>query len=147
MNYIGHSAAVVAGGVLIVSYNEIEIYCLPKDIPDVIDVNLDQIVEIGQAIHAKDLKVSEGVQILAKGEEVIAHVEIARTHEVEEVTPVAAAAVPVEGAAAPAEGAAATAVPAGGKEAAPAGKPGAPAAKPGAPAAKAPEAKQAKKDK
>ena len=89
LNYIGHSSAVVAGGVLIVSYNEIEIQCLPKDIPDVIEADLDQIKEIGQAIHVKDLKVSENIQILARPEEVLAKVEIAKTHENEEVVPVA----------------------------------------------------------
>lgn len=109
LNYIGHSAAVLAGGVLIISYNEIEIQCLPKDIPDAIDVSLEQIKEIGEAIHAKDLKVKENIQILAKPDEVIAKVEIAKTHEVEEKAPeVAPGAVPVEGAPVPAtpEGAA-----------------------------------------
>ena len=145
LNYIGHSPAIVAGGVLIVSLNEIEIQCLPKDIPDTIEVNLDEIKEIGQAIHAKELKVSENIHILTKPDEVIVKVEIPKTHEVEEEKPVALApGAEALAAAVPAEGAAATAAPAGGKEAAPAGKPGAPAAKPGAPA-KTPEAKQPKK--
>lgn len=147
LNYTGHSPAVVAGGVLIVSYNEIEVQCLPKDIPDSIDVSLDQILEIGQAIHAKDLKVPQGVQILTKGEDIVVKVEIARTHEVEEAAPVVApGAVPAEGAAVPAEGTPAVA-PAGGKEAAPAGgKAATPAGgkQAAAPAAKAPETKPKK---
>ena len=116
LNYIGHSPAIVAGGILIVSHNEIEIQCLPKDIPDSIDINLEEIKEIGQAIHAKDLKVSENIQILAKPEEVLVKVEIPKTHEIEEVATVVAA--PVEGAAVPTAGAAeATAVAPGAKEA------------------------------
>ena len=51
LNYIGTSPAILAGGILIISHNDIEIQCLPKDIPDVIDVNLEEIKEIGQAIH------------------------------------------------------------------------------------------------
>ena len=103
LNYTGHSPAIVAGGILIVSHNEIEIQCLPKDIPDTIDVNLEEIKEIGQAIHSKDLKVSENIQILAKPEEVLVKVEIPKTHEIEEAAP---AAVAAEGVAAPVAGAA-----------------------------------------
>lgn len=136
LNYIGHSSAVTAGGVLIVSLNEIEVQCFPKDIPDIIDVNLDKITEIGQAIHVRDLTAPPEVQILAKPDEVIVHVEVPKTHIVEEAAPVAeAAAIPAEGTATPAEGAAAV-IPA--KEAAPASGKQAPQA------AKAPEAKPKK---
>ncbi len=103
LNYLGHSPAIVAGGILIVSHNEIEIQCLPNDIPDSIDVNLEEIKEIGQAIHSKDLKISENIQILAKPEEVLVKVEIPKTHEIEEAAPVATA---TEAAAAVAPGAA-----------------------------------------
>ena len=92
LNYLGHSPAITAGGILIVSHNEIEIQCLPKDIPDTIDVNLEDIKEIGQAIHSKDLKISENIQLLSKPEEVLVKVEIPKTHEVETVAPVTATA-------------------------------------------------------
>ena len=116
LNYLGHSPAIVAGGVLIVSHNEIEIQCLPKDIPDAIDVNLEEIKEIGQAIHSKDLKISGNIQILAKPEEVLVKVEIPKTHEIEEAAPATAVA---EGAAAvPAAGAAEGATAASGAAAA-----------------------------
>ena len=119
LNFIGHSPAVTAGGVLIVSLNEVEVQCLPKDIPDTIDVSLDQIVDIGQTIHASELKVLEHVHILAKPEEVIVHVEIPKTHVVEEATPTATPGVtPAEGAA-PVEGAPAASTAPGGKETTP----------------------------
>ncbi|OGI18988.1 MAG: hypothetical protein A3B68_07215 [Candidatus Melainabacteria bacterium RIFCSPHIGHO2_02_FULL_34_12] len=138
LNYVGHSPAVTAGGVLIVSYNEVEIYCLPKDIPDFIDINLEDIKEIGQAIHAKDVKINQNITLLAKGEEVLVKVEIAKTHEIEEVAPaVAEVAIPAEGAAPPAAAAeTATATPVAGKEAAAGGK---------GPQTKAPESKPSKK--
>ena len=143
LNYIGHSPAVLAGGVLIVSYSEIEIQCLPKDIPDVIDADLEQIKEIGQAIHVKDLKASDNIQILARGEEVLAKVEIAKTHEVEEAAPVEALAVPTEAVpGAPEAATGAQATPAGGKEAPGKQAPGAQATK--TPTSKAPEAKPKK---
>ncbi len=135
LNYIGHSQAVIAGGVLIVSFNEIEIQCLPKDIPDAIDVNLEEIKEIGQAIHTKELKVPSTIHIMAKPEEVMAKVEIAKTHEIEEAAP-AAATTEAAAVATPEAAAATAAAPAAGKEAAGAKAPA---------AAKAPEAKPAKK--
>lgn len=107
LNYLGHSPAVTAGGILIVSHTETEIQCLPKDIPDTIDVNLEEIKEIGQAIHTKDLKVSANIQLLARPEEVLVKVEVPKTHEVETAAPVAAATT--EGAAVPAGGGAAEA--------------------------------------
>ena len=128
LNYVGHSIAVTKGGVLIVTFNEVEIQCLPKDIPDSIDVDLAVIEEIGQAVHPKDLKISDSIQILTKPNEVLAKVEIAKTHEVEDKTPVA-------------EAATAAATPAAGTEATPAAAGTAPKAA----ASKAPEAKPAKK--
>ena len=118
LNYVGHSPAVTAGGVIIVSLNEIEIQCLPIDIPDAIDINLEQILEIGQGVQAKDLKVSEKIQILARPEELLVKVEVAKTHEIEEVAPEAAisAEAPTAEAAVAAEGAAAAPAP-GSKEA------------------------------
>ena len=94
LNYAGHSPAVTAGGVLIVSMSEIEIQCLPKDIPDVVDVNLEDIKEIGQSIQVKDLKISEDIQVLSIHTEVLVKVEVAKTHEIEEAVPVAAAVTP-----------------------------------------------------
>lgn len=91
LNFTGHSVAVVAGGVLIISFNEIDVQCLPKDIPDAIDINLEQITEIGQTIQVKDLKLSQDVQVLAKADEVLAKVEVPKTHVVEEAAPAEAA--------------------------------------------------------
>lgn len=111
LNYIGHSPAVSAGGVLIVVYNEVEIQCLPKDIPDAIDVSLDEIKEIGQSIAVKDLKIKDNIQILTKENDVLVKVEIPKTHEVEEA-PAAAQAVAAQEATPQAQGEAAAQAPA-----------------------------------
>ncbi|MBI3590011.1 MAG: 50S ribosomal protein L25 [Candidatus Melainabacteria bacterium] len=150
INYMGHSPAVVVGGVLIVSLSELEIQCLPNDIPDAIDADLGQILEIGQSIQVKDLKVSDKINLLHRKEEVLAKVEIPKTHEVEEekaptVAEGIVAAAPVEGAqAVPVAGS--KEAPAAGKQAPTAGKQAPAAAKQAAPqAGKAPDAKPAKK--
>ncbi|WP_026374627.1 50S ribosomal protein L25/general stress protein Ctc [Aestuariibacter salexigens] len=50
--------------------NELEITCLPKDLPEFIEVDLMN-VELGQTLHLSDLKMPAGVTLveLAKGED------------------------------------------------------------------------------
>lgn len=131
------------GGVVSRNMIEVEIACLPRYLPEYIEVDVTTL-EINHALHLSDLKLPEGVRIvqLAYGE---AHdlpvVAIHHPRITVEEEPVAEAAAPVEGAAAPAEGAAAApaeagkAAPADAKAAAAAGKTA--AAGKGAPAADA----------
>jgi large subunit ribosomal protein L25 len=75
-------------GVLEQILREIEIRCEPRDIPDVLDVDVSNL-DVHDTLHVSDIKVSEGVEILTDAELVIATIGIVR----EEVEPVA----PVEG--------------------------------------------------
>jgi large subunit ribosomal protein L25 len=102
------------GGIISHVMNEIDITCLPDDLPEFIEVDL-QHLELGHSIHLADLKIPKGVESvqLARGDDaVVATVQIPRA--IVEPEPVAAA-VPVEGAAvegaAPAAGAAPGAAP------------------------------------
>ncbi|MGV6807116.1 MAG: 50S ribosomal protein L25/general stress protein Ctc [bacterium] len=58
------------GGVATHSITELEIQCLPADLPEFIEVDLAA-VEIGQIVHISDLKLPKGVESvdLAHGEE------------------------------------------------------------------------------
>ncbi len=49
---------------------EVELECLPKDIPEFIEVDLSE-MHVGDIIHLSDLKMSKGVEVLAlkQGEE------------------------------------------------------------------------------
>jgi large subunit ribosomal protein L25 len=51
------------GGVLEYVMRELHVECLPKDLPDVIEVNVEA-MEIGQSIHVRDIKAPEGVTLL-----------------------------------------------------------------------------------
>ena len=51
------------GGVVSHLRNEIEVSCLPKDLPEFVDVDLSK-VELNQMLHLSDLAVPEGVEIL-----------------------------------------------------------------------------------
>jgi large subunit ribosomal protein L25 len=117
------SAAAKTSGVVI-SHNqtEVEVSCLPKDLPEHIDLDLGDLA-LGDIVHLSDLKLPAGVEIpeLKLGKEydhtvVSAH---AVREEVEEA-PEAEGEAGAEGTAAPAAGAAA---PAAGGEAAKAAPP------------------------
>ncbi|MGH7458612.1 MAG: 50S ribosomal protein L25/general stress protein Ctc [Longimicrobiaceae bacterium] len=70
------------GGVLQHVRHEIEVECLPKDIPEHVEVNADQLA-IGDSIHVRDLDLP-GVKILTDGELTICSVVPPTVVEVEE---------------------------------------------------------------
>jgi large subunit ribosomal protein L25 len=58
------SAAVKLGGAIISHIaNDIEVTCLPADLPEFIEVNLSNI-EVGHSIHAKDVALPKGVSLV-----------------------------------------------------------------------------------
>jgi large subunit ribosomal protein L25 len=118
------------GGIVSHMRSEVEVSCLPKDLPEFIEVDLSGL-SLNESIHLSQLKVGDGVELTALAKEDTAVVAI-HSPRAEEAEPAAAA---------PADGAAAA--PAAGAKAAPAaaGAKGAPAA-----GAKAAPAAAAKKD-
>jgi len=62
--FINESPALSKGGIINYNLEEIEILCLPTDIPEKIEVDLSVIKEIGQSIYVRDLKSPYGVKIL-----------------------------------------------------------------------------------
>jgi large subunit ribosomal protein L25 len=97
------------GGIITHVMNEIDITCLPDDLPEFVEVDL-QSLELGHSVHLGDLKIPQGVESvqLTRGDNaVVATVQVPRA--IVEPEPTTAAA---EGAAA--EGAAAGAAPAAG---------------------------------
>lgn len=58
------SVGVKKGGVVTHSMVDVEVVCLPHQLPDFIEVDLAG-VDIGQIVHLSDLKVPGGVQIFA----------------------------------------------------------------------------------
>ena len=56
------SPGVKKGGVVSHLRNEIEVTCLPKDLPEFIEIDLSA-VDINQMVHLADLKTPEGVEI------------------------------------------------------------------------------------
>jgi len=61
------------GGVLDLVTKQVEIECIPDDIPDEFIVDVSELM-IGNAIRVKELAVKEGIRVLTSPDVVIAHV-------------------------------------------------------------------------
>jgi large subunit ribosomal protein L25 len=87
-----------SGGILQQSIHEVQVRCLPTEIPSSLDFDVTSLL-IGGTVHVSDLKVSEGVEILIDPDQVVCSVVLPKAEAP------AAPAEPVEGEeAAPAEG-------------------------------------------
>lgn len=102
----GKPIGISEGGLLNVVNRQIEIECLPTEIPESITAEISHL-GVGDALHVSDLKLPAGIKLISSAETTIAVVNLF----VEEVVaaPTADAAAPAAGAAAPAAGAAAPA--------------------------------------
>ncbi|MCY1338090.1 50S ribosomal protein L25 [compost metagenome] len=52
------------GGEVSHTISEVEVSCLPKDLPEFIEVDLAK-VEVGQTVHLSDLKLPKGIELVA----------------------------------------------------------------------------------
>lgn len=78
----GSPIGVRMGGILEQPMHEVEIECLPKDIPDTFQIDVSTL-EIGDSVHVSDLAAPPGVKILTSEDQVIALVAAARMEAVE----------------------------------------------------------------
>ena len=81
----------MGGGILSQVLHEVEIECLPSDIPGHIDVDVSNL-EIGGAIHISDLPHSDKLKFLGEEDALVAHVTMMKEEVVAE--PVAGPAEP-----------------------------------------------------
>lgn len=58
------SVGVKKGGMVSHSMVEVEVSCLPKDLPEFIEIDLAE-VDVGESIHLSNIKLPSGVEILA----------------------------------------------------------------------------------
>jgi large subunit ribosomal protein L25 len=73
----GNPLGVREGGVLESPLHEIEVECLPRDLPERIDVDVTEL-KANQSIHIRDLVLGEGVRVLSNPDQVVALVKFAR---------------------------------------------------------------------
>jgi large subunit ribosomal protein L25 len=99
LHIVGNPVGVREGGVLETPLHDIEVECLPTDLPERIDLDISGL-GVNQSIHVRDLSFKEGIRVLSNSDQVVALVKFAKA----EAAPVEEAAPAAEGAAA--EGAA-----------------------------------------
>ena len=110
IHFVGKAHGVEFGGILDHPLREIEVECLPRAIPEFVEVDVSAL-EIGQSIHVSELRLPEGVEVKTDGSLPVASVVLPAAEV--EATPTetivegevpegeaAAAATPAEGAAA-----------------------------------------------
>lgn len=82
LSFVGDSKAVIdLGGSLITNKSEVEVECLPGDLPHEIEVDISVLEDFEAVIHLKDIKMPEGVEIKDDIEETVALVEPPRSEE------------------------------------------------------------------
>lgn len=85
IEFIGEAHAVKAlGGTLVKALNEVEVECLPGDLPSHFEVDISVLDTFEKQILVSDLKVSDAVEIKAEADEMIATVQPPRDMEAEE---------------------------------------------------------------
>jgi len=105
------------GGILTTQRHELEVKCLPADLPQNIEVDVSGLEQLHTSIHLSDLTMPNGVKLTGNPEDVVVTISVVK-EEVEEApsieaavaesaaasgTPAAEGAAPAEGAVAPAE--------------------------------------------
>jgi large subunit ribosomal protein L25 len=106
VHLIGESAAVKRGDADILQpIHELEVECLPTDIPGEFEVDLTPLAEIEAELRVSELTVPKGVTVLSDPDDLVVKIVHKREMKIEEELPVAEAAVPVVGEGAAAEGA------------------------------------------
>lgn len=73
--FVGEAPAVkTLGGILIKNLAEVEVECLPSDLPQHIEVDIAALADFETDIRAGNLKLGDKVQLLTNAEEVVANV-------------------------------------------------------------------------
>lgn len=100
LEFIGESFAVKnLGGVLVKNLNEVEVECLPADLPHSLTVDISGLKTFDDVVTVKNISVSPKVKVLTPADEVVVKVQPPRDVEAELATPVVEDVSKVEGAA------------------------------------------------
>jgi large subunit ribosomal protein L25 len=96
---LGEAAGIkLQGGLLEIISREIEIECLPDEIPEHFEMDVSSLM-IGQSVRAGGIEMTGSMRLLSPAESVIAHVVAMRAEEVAPAAAVVEAAPTAEGAA------------------------------------------------
>lgn len=71
---VGDSVGVRSGGVLLENMHEVEIRCSAGSIPEFLNLNVSAL-DLGGQLHASDLILPEGVELVTPKDAIVAHIE------------------------------------------------------------------------
>ena len=96
----GNAIGIRDGGILEFPLHEIEVECLPKDLPERLELDISNL-GVNQSIHVRDLKFSEAMRVLSPADQTVILVKYAKEEKVAEPTAEEAAAAAAAATAAP----------------------------------------------
>ena len=106
LHFLGEDVAPgvkIGGGMVSHNITEVEVSCLPKDLPEYLEVDMSE-VELEQSVHLSDIPLPKGVELVelshgAEHDQAVAAIHKTRgsMEEVEETTEAAAEEAPAEG--------------------------------------------------
>jgi len=99
IHLVGKARGLDFGGILEHTLREVALECLPRSIPESIEVEISHL-EVGDVIHVRELTLPEGVTLVTDGDLGVVHIALPQAEPTPEEA--AAAAATTEGAAAPA---------------------------------------------
>lgn len=94
----GTAAGVRDGGILENPVHEVEVECLPKDMPEKFEIDISNLLA-NHSIHVRDIPVAEGVRVISSADQVVVLVKFAKEEVVEEAAAEAAPEAAAEAAA------------------------------------------------
>lgn len=93
--FIGESAAVKGGAILVKVMHEVKVSALPKNVPHGFTVDITALENNDSVIHLKDIKLPAGVTLMEDPEAVVASIAVAKDEPVE-AAPVDLSSIEVE---------------------------------------------------
>jgi large subunit ribosomal protein L25 len=94
LHFVGKAAGVVRGGILQPIVREIEVECLPLDIPEFFNVDVSAL-DIGDSVHIEELTMPEGVTAVSEADQALVAVVPPTVEEAPVAVEPAEGAVPV----------------------------------------------------
>lgn len=83
IEFIGTAKGIKQGGILEVDLRELEVECLPMDLPEKIQIDVTNL-EVGDSVHVKDVVLGDKVKITTNPEASIASVHVPKVAVIEE---------------------------------------------------------------
>jgi large subunit ribosomal protein L25 len=72
LQFTGESPAVkIYNGILVTSLEELEVECLPGDLPSYLEVDLNSLENIGDAVYVRDVQLPPKVEVLNELDEIV----------------------------------------------------------------------------